>query len=1317
MATLRKRELLWQDVSPCLLHGANEISKLEQKYHIEGSKGLDQSKVKQYSELFNLSIKEMNEVFGRGRVHKTDSGVQVRKAIAAELVLDSTMLRSKAQQSVMMQIRHERPGLVMLKFARPVKSQHGRLDALQKNKIHELREHLQRQREDRELFRFAVVVANTCHQMGSSFLLPLLLCAGGAWRPCGFQKLTAADDIFTYQDSRGWRGSFVTNNPAIFQVKNSNQRSASDDPASLGQVLGSYAKGAHLATTDLQYMNLNDAVTEDQVKDYNYFGPEENNDWANYDEQEKITIENAQEILAEEVETIDGPEPKDFGITDDMINKEGDYELRPGEWVQVRHRADRLARPGEDAAYPNYPWRSSWTRTGNGVWRQEEDEVRWEELHRPDRDLPETAEILVTIFKQRIDARAGARLRRFPGMQKITLEKMVRRAHEGLGHPELQRFLRILRHSGADPEVVEIAKKMRCSVCEAYRLPDPARRSAPPREEFFVNDLVGADTVHLRDHKRRNIPALNIIDWHTHFQLVIPMAAETAQEARKAYRQWVRFFGPPRKVLVDLGQEFKAEFKLALENDGSEALPSSLETPTQRGLTERAGGVFKNILYKAMMDHECSTNEEWRELVDVTCMMKNRLLLRAGYSPIQRVIGYNPRLPGGLLSGGQQDEAVASKFAVGDRDVARAIKMRKAAAMAFHEADCDQALRALGGRRKHHEFEVGQAVYFWRRGSGSVKNERNSYWQGPGRVLMTSLPNAVWIAFNGAIVKAAPERVRVATEEESLSVSGWMDGITHARQAFEKKPNRNFLDLTKDLDPIEEDEAEPEEIEAGEPPLRRVRQKTSDYARYQPPPANQELATEETELPTMSRPPGIPDGDLPGVPAPSEAPEIPLEDRSGPAKRDGTELDEPPPGKRSRLEWLEIYNMTLQALAKQRQKKEVTIKDFVGPDIKKLERAMLKEINNNLTTGAYEFLDRKLSREILATKPDKVMESRYVLTKKPLEPSDVPAALADGLLLEGDSELGPCKAKCRHVMKGYSEEAALDVESTTPQVSRDSVIFVTQVLASMGWDPGFLDFTQAFHSGDPIKRELYCKQPKEGIPGAHPEQLIRLLKTCYGLTDGPFAWYSHLAKRLQEKYGYKQSKADPCVFLLHAGGRHGSGNLRGIIGVATDDLLHGGDQQHWENIADIAREYKLGKNQKGCGRFTGKDVRKEEDGSITLNQAFYVDTKVIQIPLTKKRKQQRYAKCDDKEIEQLRSQLGALSWLAKETRCDLAGRVALLQQAFPTPKVMDLIEGNKIAAEAKKYKHLGIKVTPIPWKELRVSVVTDAAWGNAKDSI
>ena len=118
------------------------------------------------------------------------------------------------------------------------------------------------------------------------------------------------------------------------------------------------------------------------------------------------------------------------------------------------------------------------------------------------------------------------------------------------------------------------------------------------------------------------------------------------------------------------------------------------------------------------------------------------------------------------------------------------------------------------------------------------------------------------------------------------------------------------------------------------------------------------------------------------------------------------------------------------------------------------------------------------------------------------------------------------------------------------------MIFTAQILVSKKWTPGFADFTQAFHSGDAINRELYALQPREGIPGASAKQLIKLKKTCYGLTDGPSAWYAHIVKYLTKTLGYRQSIIDPCLFSLDSDDQRD--DIEGIIALATDDLLHGG---------------------------------------------------------------------------------------------------------------------------------------------------------------
>ena len=949
----------------------------------------------------------------------------------------------------------------------------------------------------------------------------------------------------------------------------------------------------------------------------------------------------------------------------------------------------------------------------------------------------------------------------FPGSHPMSLERLVKRAHEGLGHPSKERFLRILKHAKAEKKVLDIAKNLSCSTCERHKLTRPTRQAAPPRE-LGVNEYVGVDSVWLPTHLKKPKIALNIVDWGTHFQLVVPLKDHTPAATREAYRQWIRFFGPPKVVKSDLGKEFDGHFSERAETDGSVLDPGSLEAPQQRGITERNGKTFKSILAKAIDTYSCSSWSEWRELVDVTCMTKNRLLMRGGFSPIQRVIGYSPKLPGGIMSDGAKDLPTVDKLRIGDEGVRRSMEMRKAAAKAFIESDCEQALRSasLAGPRPSLEYEVGQTVYFWRRGVGKTKHPSPAYWHGPATVVMTHLPSTVWCAYQGYVVKGAPERLRLASEEELLSVTGWLEGITEAKKFFEKPMVRGFIDIKDEPMPPTEDgdtddeqggeHAEDQTQKEGPAPARRVRRKTGDYEQKgpteeeeqkEPSPTKEEA--EEPKATTQEEPPNkrnhpeaapseaaassrksnraskVPRTDPATVSRdqeetmPEAEPEI--EEQSPPAetrRRDDEDEEDQPPTKKTRVDYIEIYMAKLDALRKQREKKECKIKDFHGENLKRFRRAMSNEINSNLQTGAYRIMDIPASLDISKNKAELIMDSRYVFNRKALAPEEIEAAVAADLHLQ-DQPDGDHKAKCRHVMKGFSEPGVLDRETTTPQISRDAVVVQTQILASSGWEPAFLDFTQAFHSGDAIDRELYCRQPREGIPGADPRQILRLEKTCYGLTDGPAAWYRHISKVLLD-FGYEKSKADPCWFHLFQN-ENDKKTLKGTVCLATDDMYHGGGARHWKHMEELRRRYKMGKYIIGKGRFCGKDFEKLPDGSIKIDQTFYTQKQVVQITLDKKRSARRYSPCSPAEVEALRGLIGTLAWLAKETRPDLAGKVSLVQQTFPRPRIKDIVQANKIAEEATEHADIGILVKPIPLDRLRVGTVTDAAWGNAKD--
>lgn len=1023
----------------------------------------------------------------------------------------------------------------------------------------------------------------------------------------------------------------------------------------------------------------------------------------------------------------------------------------------------------------------------------------------------------------------------FPGTHPLSLEALVKRAHEGLGHPGKDRFIRILTNSKASPKVLEIAKNLKCSVCEKFKLPRPSRAAAPPKD-IGLNEIVGVDTIQLRaPFSEKTKYCINIIDYSSHFQLVVPLTAHTAEATRVGYRLWLKIFGPPRKLLCDLGREFQKQFETLAEADGSELIPSSLETPEQRGFVERHGQLFKETFYKTIEQTKCSTWEEWHQTVDLACSTKNRLLSRGGFSPAQRVFGFQQRIPGGLMSEGEDDLAVQSLAATGDVNVSRSMMIRKPAAQSFHEVDCQQAIRAAAthGPRPHYAYEAGQAVYFWRRATDAARKPANYFWHGPARVVATQLPTTVWLSYNHHLVKAAPEKLRPASEEEFFSISGWLEGISNAKKQFEASKVKGLIDLSQDNDELPPAEhldswrqegnfwirthAQPRhelfhpEERGQDPPVpvsqlrpwrksvmnitdgdqeilednwhsgndvpahrqewigetwyeekveepKRAEQKReadplvprsrlSKKSRVEPEqmipfsqapmaPPEPMAETPATNPVVPEAPPGLPAPDLPlseapllDPPEPEHRAEERPQDNGNPnpeeKKREFIEIDQPdadwsalPVSKRSRLELLEVYYQEISNKSAQRQKKgkEATLRDFQGKDRERLLRAIHKEFNNNLATGAYELLTPQESARIRVSSPEKIMKSRYVLTKKPIESCGLEDAISADEILDSSEKDQPCKAKCRHVMQGYSESALLDLEMSTPQVHRDSVIFAAQVMASKHWTPGFADFTQAFHSGDPIDRELYAEQPAEGLPGAAKGQLLKLKKACYGLTDGPYAWFKHIVAFLCEELGYGQSVVDQCLFFLDSEpDAEGKSSIEGIIALATDDLFHGGSQRHFQLMEIIRSKYKLGKYTWSQGRFVGKDIRQLEDFSILIDQQFYTEARVAPIPLQRERKRRRFSVCNPEETEQLRALVGTLSWLSKETRCDLAGKTALLQQAFPRPMIRDIITANQIAQEALDHKHLGIRTMSIPLDRLHAGVVTDASWGNSKE--
>ena len=190
---------------------------------------------------------------------------------------------------------------------------------------------------------------------------------------------------------------------------------------------------------------------------------------------------------------------------------------------------------------------------------------------------------------------------------------------------------------------------------------------------------------------------LSIIDWGTLFHPACVLKDKVAGRVRRAYRRlWLRVPGPPRKIVSDQGLEFVGrEFSERLEADGTLHAITGADAPWQNARTERHGGTLKKMISRARLDVVPESKDDLEEIISNCVSAKNRLLSNSGFSPYQRVLGYQPLIPGSLIADGDRDHdiAVSAKILGGDAALIRAMNIRTAAAKAFAETDAQERIR------------------------------------------------------------------------------------------------------------------------------------------------------------------------------------------------------------------------------------------------------------------------------------------------------------------------------------------------------------------------------------------------------------------------------------------------------------------------------------------------------------------------------------------------------------------------------------------------------------------------------------------------
>ena len=253
--------------------------------------------------------------------------------------------------------------------------------------------------------------------------------------------------------------------------------------------------------------------------------------------------------------------------------------------------------------------------------------------------------------------------------------------------------------------------------------------------------------------------------------------------------------------------------------------------------------------------------------------------------------------------------------------------------------------------------------------------------------------------------------------------------------------------------------------------------------------------------------------------------------------------------------------------------------------------------------------------------------------------------------------------KARLVIKGYHQRYGIDYEETFSSVCRyETIRTVLAMAAEDNMQIKQMDVKTAFLYGE-LKEDVYMAQPEGFELDSESNLVCKLKKSLYGLKQAPRCWSEKFAAVLKE-VGLVQSTSDPCLFFGNVK------NDRVFIVVYVDDALVLSKQtDSLQHVIDfVASRFQI-KVDEPC-TFVGLQINRDAQGNIWLHQEMLVhqilerfnmiDCNPVSIPMCPSIQ----LKCQESEDEAFpyRSLIGALLFLAKTSRPDIAFAVAKLSQ-------------------------------------------------------
>ena len=311
----------------------------------------------------------------------------------------------------------------------------------------------------------------------------------------------------------------------------------------------------------------------------------------------------------------------------------------------------------------------------------------------------------------------------------------------------------------------------------------------------------------------------------------------------------------------------------------------------------------------------------------------------------------------------------------------------------------------------------------------------------------------------------------------------------------------------------------------------------------------------------------------------------------------------------------------------------------------------------------------------------------------------------------------PVRAKARLCIGGHRDPdlGVRQLSVDAPTACKDSLMLGMQCAVSHRWSASIGDVQAAFLNGVAAPRGLFFKQPPRGLPGVEEGVLVEIIKGVFGLSTSPRLWFEKLVQDIQNTevklegttLHFEQNDIDPCVFHIV----DARGDTVGLLETHVDDLLLLVEERYKKATQEkLSQTFPISEWEDDAFKYVGSNYKKDGEG-YQITQEDYVEERLKFIEVPKGANQEQV---DDRLFHDNRTAVGCLSWLAKESRPDLACAANFAQARQGSPTMADIKDTNKAIKQAKDYKENGIKIKPIPLHEMCLVVYHDAAWGNSE---